>query len=89
MSETYEVHVSAQHWAEGCENKTQGESNLCPVYVAMCEAGVPVSSVGSDHWFELGPKKREHRLPPEVKAAVKTFDFCREPAPLTFTVMLG
>ncbi len=90
MSEIYEVHVSEQHWAEGCALGTAGESKACPVYTAMCEAGLPVSSVGPYHWTEVSEDvEEEWPLPFSVGQAIREFDQGRLPAPLTFTVTLG
>ena len=95
MSETYEVHVSAQHWAEGCDYSISEDahgSTSCPVYRAMAEAGLPVHSVYQTGWF--GPHAGARPLPKRAGEAIGRFDAWRvgeaatPPAPLTFYVRL-
>lgn len=94
MSETYEVHVSAQHWTEGCDFSIAPHmaSACCPVYRAMAEAGLPVAEVFEYGWFDSA--KGRHPMPYEAANAVSLFDDYRLgergilPEPLTFYVEL-
>jgi hypothetical protein len=92
MSETYEVHVSDQHWAEGCDfAMSEYSSECCPVYRAMAEAGLPVSRVYGDGWIGAGMFRG---LPEEAVSAIRRFDAASwdgapMPGPITFTVTLS
>jgi hypothetical protein len=88
-----EVHVSAQHWAEGCDGSlgAVGVSSACPVYRAMCEAGLPVSSVGRYGWSAGVEWRRFYSK--AVEQAIRAFDrsldgFGALPEPITFYVEL-
>lgn len=98
-SYTYEVTVSEQHWLEGCDFALAPSmsSQCCPVYRAMCEAGLPVERVHQQEWYRaLGDSwPRPNPFPVEVQRAIGQFDDFRMgetahlPAPITFTVELS
>lgn len=89
--EIYEVHVSAEHWAEGCDKdglRTWRKTQSCPVYRAMAEAGLPVSSVNNKYWNSGAYEEVPHNLPEEAGWAINEFDSGHTPEPLTFYVSL-
>jgi hypothetical protein len=92
--QVYEVHVSEQHWAEGFDYSIAVlESQCCPVFRAMSEAGVAVDRVWRDGWLPKAPAPLVS-LPPDVRAAIRQFDLakasgCGElPGAITFFVEL-
>lgn len=90
--QVYEVHVSAQHWAEGCDEDSP--VNTCPVYRAMAEAGLPVEEVFTGQWKAVGDRALRS-LGSVAGRAVWQFDEFRHgeadslPDPITFYVELS